>query len=150
VTIGAIGIEYPQPPEKTPPSEWPQGYPRGIRIGIVASAKDDDAWDIAQKRFPANRRGQLARNMATKISDSSWHKQMTSDDSSLDRSHPYSLWPFQNGYTSCPYLIGSYDIVATEIARYLRLGYSSFILDIPQDYNDIQSAAVVFHQALVG
>jgi len=148
LTIGATGIEYPQPPDKPPSVTWPEGYPHGIRIGIIARADDNEAWQFAEQRFPANRRGQLARAMATKISDSSWHKQLTEDEASPDRTSPYSLWPFNYNYTSCPYLIGSYEKVAAEIKRYIELGYSTFILDIPQDYTDVACASSVFRMAL--
>ena len=34
-----------------------------------------------------------------------------------------------------------------EIARYLARGYTSFILDIPVDAEDLETAAIVFRMA---
>jgi len=39
--------------------------------------------------------------------------------------------PFENYKTFCPYLVGSYDRVADEIARYVGVGYRTIILDVP-------------------
>jgi alkanesulfonate monooxygenase len=60
---------------------------------------------------------------------------------------PYWLWPFEHHQTFCPYLVGDFPTVASELARYQALGHSSFILDIPQSALDLETAAEAFRQA---
>ncbi|TMI96183.1 MAG: LLM class flavin-dependent oxidoreductase, partial [Bacillati bacterium ANGP1] len=55
--IGATAIKYPKPAgEEAAP---PPGIPFGVRVGIIAREREADAWEIAQARFPEDRRGQL-------------------------------------------------------------------------------------------
>ena len=57
------------------------------------------------------------------------------------------LWPFENYATFCPYLVGSYEIVASELQRYMTLGFRAFILDIPPSEEDLHHTGVVFDRA---
>lgn len=147
VEMGAIAIEYPEPPDTIRTSDHaPAG--RGIRVGIIARANADAAWEIAHARFPDDRRGRLSHALAMKTSNSSWHRTL----SELAREQPagdspYWLWPFEQHKTFCPYLVGDFTTVAKEIARYLALGYTSFILDIPTEFDDLETAAIVFRMA---
>ena len=128
--IGAVAVKYPKAPgEEVAPNE---GVGAGVRVGIVAREDGDEAWRIARERFPEDRRGQLTHQLAMKVSDSVWHGQLSqlAEATSSDDS-PYWLVPFQNYQTMCPYLVGSYERVGDELARYVGLGYRSFILDIP-------------------
>jgi len=164
--IGATGIEYPRPAGELPPqeirkaaaSETPiASVRRGIRVGVIARADPDKAWRIAWARFPEDRRGRLAHALASGTSDSCWHRALselarqTATNSvgqpSETQPTPYWLWPFENHKTFCPYLVGDYESVAGELARYLGLGYSTFVLDVPHDVADLESAATAFRLA---
>ena len=114
----------------------------GIRVGIIARERPEDAWAVAHARFPPDRKGQIAHSMAMTVSDSKWHEQLSAmGRRSMRDEHPYWLVPFENYKTFCPYLVGSYDVVADELARYLALGYATFILDIPhRGKNSVTSA----------
>ena len=46
---------------------------------------------------------------------------------------PYWLRPFRSYQTFCPYLVGSCERVAKEVARYMAAGFDRFILDIPRE-----------------
>ena len=84
-----------------------------------------------------------------KTSDSHWHKhlsEMAAESASED--DPYWLHPFENYNTFCPYLVGNYDRVAQEIARYLALGFETFILDIPPSEEELEHTAVAFERAV--
>ena len=48
-----------------------RGPARGIRVGIIARQSSEEAWRIAHARFPEDRRGQLAHELAMEVSDSS-------------------------------------------------------------------------------
>lgn len=150
VAMGAIAVEYPAPPDAAARDADTDTVPagRGVRVGIIARDNADEAWDIAHARFPDDRRGRLSHALAMKTSDLSWHRTL----SELARERPaggspYWLWPFEQHRTFCPYLVGDFVTVATEIARYLALGHRSFILDIPVDADDLQTAAIVFRMA---
>ena len=145
--IGATAIKYPKPPgdyENDPPDE---NLNSGVRVGIIARDNEDQAWKIAHERFPEDRRGELAHQMAMKVSDSVWHKQL-SELGKTPENNPYWLVPFQHYKTFCPYLVGTYSRVATEIARYIALGFKTFILDIPPSEEELYHISMVFKMAI--
>jgi alkanesulfonate monooxygenase len=154
--IGAVAVQYPNPVseyEKSPP---PADLSCGVRIGVIAREDAVEAWRVAQDRFPEDRRGQLAHQLAMKVSDSVWRKQLSETGAEIgaelgaqsagDR-NPYWLVPFQNYKTNCPYLVGSYEQVARELARYITVGYSTLILDIPPNQEELAHINVVLTQA---
>lgn len=143
--LGATAIKYPKPPgeEIMPPPD----IPAGVRVGIIAREDEAEAWDIAQARFPEDRRGQLTRQLAMKASDSTWHQQLSEMAGKVQGS-PYWLVPFENYQTMCPYLVGSEARVAEEIGRYVGHGYRTFILDIPTSREDLHHIRRVFAYAL--
>ena len=148
-TLGATGVKYPQPARDEPIPAGDEGIALGIRVGIVTRETDREAWEIAQRRFPADRRGQLTHQLAMSVSDSEWHRQLAEreddEEPSLD---PYWLWPFQNYRTFCPYLVGSYERVGAELAAYLQRGFRTFILDIPAAAEELSHSRVAFERAL--
>ena len=129
--LAALAVRYPEPAgayEEAPPSG---GGAFGIRVGIIAREKTADAWRAAHTRFPVDRRGQVTHSLAMKVSDSGWHRQLSGIAAQeRDEDDPYWMVPFENYKTFCPYLVGSYDRIATEIARYFRIGCRTIILDI--------------------
>ena len=82
-----------------------------------------------------------------KVSDSVWHGQLSQPGRDTETG-PYWLVPFQNYKTMCPYLVGSYERVGTELGRYLSLGYRTFILDVPRELDDLHHADQAFHRAI--
>jgi alkanesulfonate monooxygenase len=121
----------------------------GIRVGIISRSDGDEAWKVAHERFPVDRKGQITHQVAMNVSDSVWHKQL-SDLAAESRTtkHPYWLVPFENYKTFCPYLVGSYHAVGEELARYMKVGYQAFILDIPTEEQELRHSAVTFEHAL--
>lgn len=142
--LGATPVEYPKPPGEYADRIGSASGGSGIRIGITARDSDEQAWRDAYRRFPEDRKGQLTRGMATKASDSEWHKQLAD---SKDRDI-YWLGPFRNYKTMCPYLVGSYDRVSRELRCYIDAGFSTFILDVPEDEADLQHAREAFGRAM--
>jgi alkanesulfonate monooxygenase len=146
--IGATPVKYPKRAHEEPGQhEEEQGS--GIRVGIVARASSEEAWQVAHARYPEDRKGQIAHTLAMKTSDSHWHKQlseMANEEGEQDEQDPYWLWPFENYATFCPYLVGSYERVASELGRYVQLGYGCFILDIPPSEEELGHIATVFER----
>jgi alkanesulfonate monooxygenase len=142
--IGATAVKYPRPPKAYAGSPAPEGIGCGVRVGIIARASEAEAWEVAEARFPADRGGQIAHQLAMKTSDSHWHKQLSGE--SL-RDGPYWMWPFENYKTFCPYLVGDYGQVAGQIALYMAAGYRTFILDIPPSREELGHIGTVFAHA---
>lgn len=145
--IGATAVKYPKPAnEEERPLD--DGIEVGIRVGIISREDEDAAWEIARRRFPEDRKGQITHQLAMKTSDSVWHRQLSEmgPEGKTGRS-PYWLHPFENYKTFCPYLVGSYTRVAGELARYIASGYRSFILDIPPDAEELHHINIAFARA---
>ena len=146
-SLEATAIEYPKPAQDGPALPGEPGLERGIRVGLIANRSEDEAWALARTRFPEDRKGQLAHQLAMKVSDSVWHGQLSGMTEAAE-GHPYWLVPFQNYKTMCPYLVGSHERVGAELARYLSAGCRTFILDVPRDPDDLDQTEAAFERAL--
>lgn len=129
--LDALPVRYPEPPSENGAAleEGERGF--GIRVGIIGREEDHEAWTIAHQRFPEDRRGQAIHQLAMKVSDSAWHRQLSAIAPGLTPESAYWMVPFQNYKTFCPYLVGSYARVGEEIGRYLAAGCRAIILDVP-------------------
>jgi alkanesulfonate monooxygenase len=147
--MGAIAVKYPEPPDQCKTDAADQDGSYGVRVGIIARADEDEAWRVAHERFPEDRKGQLTHQLAMKVSDSAWHKRLSEIGSkSNGKRDTYWLHPFETYKTFCPYLVGSYEGVAAELARYIAGGYRTYILDIPAAEEELEHAGKVFRLAL--
>jgi alkanesulfonate monooxygenase len=147
--IEATAIEYPKPAREYADQAVEDTIPHGIRVGIVARESEELAWKIAHERFPQDRKGQLAHQLARKISDSLWYKRLSEMcEIPLQENSPYWLVPFLNYKTMCPYLVGSYQQVGEECARYMDAGFRTFILDVPAEEEELHHIQRVFTLAL--
>jgi alkanesulfonate monooxygenase len=145
--IGATAVKYPKPPhEEVSTSADSAGI--GMRVGIIARDDDSHAWKVARARFPEDRKGQVTHALAMRVSDSQWHRQLSKlGTEPPSTENPYWLGPFENYKTFCPYLVGSYATVATELARYIKLGFGTFIVDIPPSEDELEHTALAFKHA---
>ena len=147
-TLQATAVEYPKPPLEYVNAPLPDIDSRGIRIGIIARADEAEAWSVARARYPEDRVGQLTHQLAMKVSDSSWHRQLSElGKARQGEENPYWLLPFQNYKAVCPFLVGSYAAVAEELARYVDAGYRTFILDVPASAEEMRHTGLAFERA---
>ena len=147
--IGATAVKYPKPSAEYATGALDLTLDCGVRVGVIARQEEVEAWAIAHERFPEDREGQIAHKLAMKVSDSEWHRQLSViGKDCATRNDPYWLVPFQNYKTFCPYLVGSYPVVAGELARYIASGHQTFILDVPPTEDELQHIGVVFKQAV--
>lgn len=144
--IGATAIKYPKPADEEPATAAPD-LQTGIRVGVIARPTAAEAWNVAHARFPEDRKGQITRQLATKVSDSVWHQQL-SDRDDREKDSLYWLVPFNNYHTMCPYLVGSYDEVAGEMARHFANGSRTVILDVPPSLEELRHTCAAFSLAL--
>ena len=147
--LGATAVKYPRPASECEAEPANNDFKSGIRVGIIAREAEDEAWDVAEQRFPEDRKGELTHQLAMKVSDSLWHKQL-SETANKTRAMRGTYWlrPFEQYKTFCPYLVGSYEPVANELSRYISLGYRTFILDIPATEEELEHASAAFNRAL--
>ena len=146
--IGATAVQYPQPAQKGGERSDTCGLDCGIRIGVIARPDRDLAWTVAHQRFPEDRKGRLTHQLAMQTSDSSWHRQLS--DTARNHSENQSVYwmvPFETYKTFCPYLVGSYDEVAEELAAYLALGFCKIILDIPPSEDELRNVNIAVQKA---
>lgn len=144
--IGAVAVQYPQPADVYAAQPPDPGIAAGFRVGIIARDDADEAWRIAHQRFPVDRKGQLTHQLAMKVSDSQWHEQLSALGERGARS-PYWMVPFENYRTFCPYLVGDYDTVAEHLAGYLRAGFSTLIVDVPREPDDLVHGNIALTRA---
>ncbi len=148
-SMGALAVKYPEPPGQCTTNAPDQEGSSGVRVGIIARANEDEAWRVAHERFPEDRKGQLTHQLAMKVSDSAWHKRLSEIGAQSDgKRDTYWLHPFETYKTFCPYLVGSYERLAAELARYIAAGYQTYILDIPAAEEELAHAGKVFRLAL--
>jgi alkanesulfonate monooxygenase len=145
--IPATAIKYPKPANECGEGCDEGGVDSGIRVGIISRKHEDDAWRVAHERFPEDRKGQLTHQLAMKVSDSVWHKQL-SDLALATERNPYWLVPFQNYKSMCPYLVGDYERVGQELAAYISHGFRKFILDIPPSAEELVHTRNAFDRAI--
>ena len=135
--LDALPVRYPEPSSQTAPAlEEHRGF--GIRVGIIGREDEHEAWAVARSRFPEDRRGQALHQLAMKVSDSAWHRQLSAIAPELTPESAYWMVPFQNYKTFCPYIVGSYERVGEEIGRYLAAGCRAIILDVPAADDELQ------------
>jgi len=146
--LGAVAVEYPRPPKEYAPAPPARPAPNGLRIGIIARPGADEAWSVARARYPEDRKGRLTHQLAMKVSDSAWHRQLDAlaQAAAHEGEQAYWLVPFQNYKAVCPFLVGSYDQVADELSRYVDAGYRTFILDLA-GADELPHAGAVFERA---
>jgi alkanesulfonate monooxygenase len=142
--IGATAVQYPGPPAEFRPPAEPGSY--GVRLGIVARESADTAWEIAHARFPSDRKGEMTHQLAMKVSDSHWHKQLSARPEDEGRT-TYWLGPFQHNKTNCPYLVGNYGEVSAHLSQYMAAGFHTYILDIPPNREELNHIGIVFQEA---
>src|SRR6266513_3213629 len=145
--LNATAVEYPKPPAEYAVALSANPAARGIRIGVIARSEDAEAWSVARARYPEDRKGQLTHQLAMKVSDSSWHQQLSDLGASRpgqQERNPYWLVPFENYKTFCPYLVGSYANVAQTLACYVNAGYRTFVLDVPPSCEELRHIGTVF------
>jgi alkanesulfonate monooxygenase len=146
--LSATAVQYPKPAGEYLPDSTIDQTESGIRVGIIARDDPEEAWHVARERFPEDRKGKMTHHLALRVSDSVWHRRLSElGASGYSEESPYWLVPFENYKTFCPYLVGSYEGVAEELARYISVGYRTFILDVPSSPEEMAHIRVVFERA---
>src|SRR2546427_4223719 len=101
-TLGATAVHYPKPAAEYGTTAI-DGTESGIRVGIIARDDPEEAWRLARERFPEDRKGRLTHQLAMKLSDSVWHKQLSQlGKAGYSEENPYWLGPVWDYKTVWP------------------------------------------------
>jgi alkanesulfonate monooxygenase len=147
--LEACAIQYPRPSREYERETLDARLEHGIRLGIVVRESSEEAWSSAKRRFPASDEGAGLRECVSEMSDSMWVKALTA---AVSEKGVYWLSPFKHYQTACPFLVGSMEEVAGELSAYIRAGFRTFLIDIPESAEDAKRITRVFtlaHQSIV-
>jgi alkanesulfonate monooxygenase len=148
--LGLGQLSFPLVPEDfVGPDIRKNRFGSGISVGIIAREDSAEAWRIAHKRFPADPEGAARMKLLLSAAVSSWQPQLASvaiPDEAPGQT--YWLVPFRYHHTFCPYLVGNYDEVAQAVTTYLDGGIRTFVLDIPEEPEDLWHARTAIERAV--
>jgi alkanesulfonate monooxygenase len=147
--VGAISLHYPTFAEDDGPEAGAGDLRSGVRLGIVTRPDGEAAWCVARARFPDDRRGQVRHMLAMSVSDSVWHKRLSTLGERAPEAAPNPFWlgPFQNDQDYAPYLVGDYDTIGKALALLIRAGRRWFIVNAPPDADEAQHVRAAFARA---
>jgi alkanesulfonate monooxygenase len=149
-SLGLSQLSFPVLPEEfVSPDVRKNTFGTGIGIGIIARDDSSEAWRIAHKRFPADPDGAERMKLVLSNSVSSWQPQLASVPiADEEEGQVYWLVPFRYHHSLTPYLVGSYDEVARAVTTYLNGGVRTFVLDLPQEPDDLHHSRIAIERAV--
>lgn len=110
----------------------------GVNMGILARAGRDEAWAAAHKLFPTTTEGRVVLAHTMKNTESIWKQRLNAAGSrSVLFENGYWLGPFMNYQADCPYLVGSYAEVSSQIRAFAAKGINTIILDVVPDQGEL-------------
>jgi alkanesulfonate monooxygenase len=115
-----------------------------MRVSVIEREDPDEAWLVAEEHCLEDCKSRVANALAIHVTGSEWHREPSDLGAEMAGRSLYWLRPFDN-YETRSYLVRSY--VADEVARYLGVGFTTFILDMPPSEDELRHTAVVFERA---
>lgn len=146
-SLGATRLMYPLHPRELG-DDRSTFDSHGIRIGIIARDRSEQAWEIAHRRYPHEPDLEEFRALGVDEFDARWHDDIWT--ASEVRSRPdgaYWLHPFRITNEFCPFLVGDHAEVGEMLAHYLRLGIGTLILNQPREDDDLFHAMTAVRHA---
>jgi alkanesulfonate monooxygenase SsuD/methylene tetrahydromethanopterin reductase-like flavin-dependent oxidoreductase (luciferase family) len=130
----------------------------GIRIGVLCRPDAQDAWRLAEERFPESwigRQETLLKTASTNV----WSRELarravempaavTTGEPAANHRDPYWLGAFRSGRASAPFLVGDDVSVGERLAEYAAAGVGHILLhgglteDLPHSARAIGRAVV--------
>lgn len=136
-------LTYPNPPDEYVTDTTTVLNGVGMRIGVIARGSSAEAWAVARRRYPLDQKHSNQQSV-----DAEWHRRISAlSEEPEPATDIYWLHPFRARFEFCPFLIGSYSEVGEVLARYLRLGLSTLILNAPWEATDYAHANVALRKA---
>jgi len=115
------------------------GQVPGVNLGILTRADRQQAWDAAHRLFPHDAENQSIHEYTMANTDSVWKRRLDALGNDRDlRANGYWLGPFKGGQADCPYLVGSYEDVATTLRGFVARKIDTIILDVIPDEEELR------------
>lgn len=144
--VEAIELMMLRPELDTDSTCGPRG--KGVYLGIITRATNEEAWQIARDRYPSDREGERMLDFSMRYTEAKWKMQLKQE---LSSDPPvgtgYWLEPFKSFRADCPYFVGSHESVARLIASHARVGVRTFVIDIWPTKEEFQHVAAAFKLA---
>jgi alkanesulfonate monooxygenase SsuD/methylene tetrahydromethanopterin reductase-like flavin-dependent oxidoreductase (luciferase family) len=105
----------------------------GVRFGIIARETSAEAWRAARQYFPNDPGGLATEFSYGKGSDSNWRRTISELAQRELYDDIYWLGPTRASRSYSPFLVGSFDEVATYLEQYVEAGVSALVLASPWD-----------------
>lgn len=135
LALDACAVRYLLPAYEYGGKPFDPRIAHGARLGIIVRNTRDEAWAAANRRYPPSKDGAMIREYSDSLSDSTWVKEL-GKAIAIPEGHPYWLGPYRNYQSSCPFLVGDFEEVVTELVAYIRLGIRTFLLEQPESFED--------------
>lgn len=116
------------------------GYPvaKVLHIGVMACETKEDAQNKLTNKFRAQyEESAELLELSMLNSDSQWKKQLFHEQ----EDEVFTMLPFRNFNSDCPYLAGDYAQVADYLFEYLQKGAEHFIIEV--DSEDMHGLKIV-------
>lgn len=107
---------------------------QGVHFGIVARPEHGEAVEAAVEMFGHPETAAEVFRHSMENTDAVWKKELA--DKQAGSHSCYSLLPFRNFKSDCPYYIGSYEEVSDVIVRYIVNGTDNLVIEIPPAEKD--------------
>ncbi|GAB7046438.1 LLM class flavin-dependent oxidoreductase [Catenuloplanes indicus] len=115
----------------------------GIRVGLIARPTDEEAWDVARRGYPPDRRAMAMTALKTR-SESDWNRRIARLAVAADvHDEVYWTGAYRSDRALMPQLVGSYERVAAYLRRYLALGVRELLLGGVLDEEEFAHCDVV-------
>jgi alkanesulfonate monooxygenase len=118
-----------------------------LRLGVIARATVEDAWEAAHARFPMNPASRFAHRLEMAWSDSRSHTELLAASDTEEGSEELWLAPFENRQAHCAYVVGDYSGIARRVRGWMETGAQSFLLDAPASSGELEHTQQVFERA---
>jgi alkanesulfonate monooxygenase len=121
----------------------------GEYAGLLVRATDEEAWQAAQDRYPADPDLLAAGESALRYTDAVWRRQAFTDAARTDLDAPPWFWtePMRSLRLDCPLLVGGVDTLAGVLAEHLGSGVEDFIFDLAAAEEDFSWASEALRRA---
>ena len=141
--VADVAITHPEPVDQFARTFLDGGRTvrTGIRIGLISRNTDEEAWEVAHRRYQGDRQKTAMRRK----SESDWNRRMAAR-AVENQVHDDVYWTgaYQADKGSMPLLVGSHERVADYLDRYLALGVETVLLgDLPTAEDFRRAGAVL-------
>jgi alkanesulfonate monooxygenase len=141
--LGAVRIRMFGPDEPKPADNV------GEYAGLLVRQTDDEAWQVARARYPADPDLLAAGESALRYTDATWRHEPFREATRPGPAAPPWYWtePMRSLRLDCPLLVGGVQRLADVLAGHLEAGVRDLIVDLAAEEQDFAWAAEALGRA---